>query len=126
VVHELRAAGLRVAIAGDNNRDPFYAYGDHDMLDTFGQAVKMGHLDHPIGNWVAAVTAVPAAIMGIDRGLLKVGAQADLIVLKARNYSEMLSRSQFDRTVLRAGKSIDTALPDYRMLDHLMDVRKSE
>ncbi len=39
--------GLRVAVAGDNCRDPFYAYGDHDMLDTFTQAVKILHLDHP-------------------------------------------------------------------------------
>ena len=44
----------------------------------------------------------------------------DGLVLKARNYSEMLSRHQFDRTVLRAGRAIDTTLPDYRELDGLM------
>jgi len=58
--------------------------------------------------------------MGIDRGVLRAGAPADLLVLKARNYSEMLSRTQFDRTVLRAGQAIDTTLPDYRLLDDLM------
>jgi cytosine deaminase len=122
VLHEMKARGLRVAVAGDNCRDPFYAYGDHDMLDTFTQAVKILHLDHPLGDWIRAATETPAAIMGIDRGVLKAGAPADLLVLKARNYSEMLSRTQFDRTVLRAGRAIDTTLPDYRLLDDLMTV----
>jgi cytosine deaminase len=120
VLHEMKAQGLRVAVAGDNCRDPFYAYGDHDMLDTFTQAVKILHLDHPLGDWIRAATETPAAIMGIDRGRLAIGAPADLIVLKARSYSEMLSRSQFDRTVIRAGRAIDTTLPDYRLLDDLM------
>ncbi|MDM0017454.1 cytosine deaminase [Variovorax saccharolyticus] len=120
VLHEMKARGLRVAVAGDNCRDPFHAYGDHDMLDTFTQAVKILHLDHPLGDWIRAATETPAAIMGIDRGLLRAGSSADLLVLKARSYSEMLSRTQFDRTVLRAGRAIDTTLPDYRLLDDLM------
>jgi cytosine/creatinine deaminase len=120
VLHEMKARGLRVAVAGDNCRDPFHAYGDHDMLDTFTQAVKILHLDHPLGDWIRAATETPAAIMGIDRGVLEAGAAADLLVLRARNYSEMLSRTQFDRTVLRAGRAIDTTLPDYRVLDDLM------
>ena len=122
VLHEMKAAGMRVAIAGDNCRDPFYAYGDHDMLDTFTQAVKIAHLDHPFGDWIRAATETPAAIMGVEAGVLAAGATADLIVLKARSYSEMLSRAQFDRAVLRSGRAIDTSLPDYRMLDDLMRV----
>jgi cytosine/creatinine deaminase len=120
LLHEMKARGLRVAVAGDNCRDPFYAYGNHDMLDTFTQAVKIGHLDHPLHDWIRAATATPAAIMDVAHGTLAVGATADLLILKARNYSEMLSRPQFDRSVLRAGKAIDTSLPDYRQLDALM------
>ncbi len=122
VLHEMKAAGMRVAVAGDNCRDPFHAYGDHDMLDTYTQAVKIAHLDHPFGDWIRAATETPAAIMGVEAGVLAVGATADLIVLKARSYSEMLSRAQFDRAVLRAGRAIDTSLPDYRLLDDLMRV----
>jgi len=122
VLHEMKASGLLVAVAGDNCRDPFYAYGDHDMLDTFTQAVKILQLDHPFGDWIRAATETPAAIMGIERGRLAVGAPADLIVLKARSYSEMLSRTQFERAVIRDGRAIDTTLPDYRLLDDLMAV----
>jgi len=124
VLHELKARGIRVAVAGDNVRDPFYAYGDHDMLDTFAQAVKIAHLDHPFGDWIAAVTATPAGIMRLDdRGRIAPGAPADLLLLRARSYSEMLARSQADRTVLRGGRAIDTTLPDYRLLDDLVDAR---
>ena len=123
VLHEMKAGGLRVAVAGDNCRDPFYAYGDHDMLDTFTQAVKIAHLDHPLGDWIRAATETPAAIMGIAGGVLAVATPADLIVLKARSYSEMLSRAQFDRAVLRDGRAIDTRLPDYRLLDDLMSAQ---
>ncbi|MDM0047035.1 cytosine deaminase [Variovorax dokdonensis] len=122
VLHEMKARGLRVAVAGDNCRDPFYAYGDHDMLDTYTQAVKIAHLDHPLSDWIRAVTETPAAIMGLDRGMLRAGSGADLIVLKARSYSEMLARHQFDRCVIRAGRAIDTRAPDYRELDDLMGV----
>lgn len=123
LVHEMKAHGLRVAVAGDNCRDPFYAWGDHDMLDTFTQAVRILQLDHPIGDWIQTVSSTPAAIMGLpDRGMIKVGGSADLIVTRARNYSELLARHQFDRIVLRRGKAIDTSLPDYRLLDPLMQI----
>jgi cytosine deaminase len=120
-VHEMKARGLRVAVAGDNCRDPFYAYGDHDMLDTFSMAVKILQLDHPFGDWIAAATSTPAEIMGVPQyGSLRIGAPADVLVLRARTYSEMLARNQADRVVLRRGRAIDTTLPDYRMLDDLM------
>jgi cytosine deaminase len=123
LLHEMKARGMRVAVAGDNCRDPFYAYGDHDMLDTFTQAVKIVQLDHPIGDWIAAATSTPADIMGLpEHGRIRAGAPADLIVLKARSYSEMLARFQSDRVVLRGGRAVDTRLPDYSLLDDLMAV----
>ena len=64
------------------------------------------------------MTAVPASVMGLaDRGRLKAGMPADLVLLSARFMTEMLSRNQADRVVLRGGKPIDTSLPDYRLLD---------
>lgn len=67
-VQELRAAGVAVAVAGDNYRDPFYAYGDHDMLDTWRQAVRILHLDHPYADAPALAGPVPAAITGFQAG----------------------------------------------------------
>ncbi|HTR83483.1 MAG TPA: cytosine deaminase [Reyranella sp.] len=123
LLHELKAHGLKVAIGGDNVRDPFYGYGDHDMLESFAQAVKIAHLDHPYGDWITAATSVPAAIMQLPQfGHVGRGTPADLIVLKARDYNEMLARFQADRVVIRGGKAIDTTLPDYRELDDLVRI----
>jgi len=119
LLHELAAAGVAVSVASDNCRDPFYAYGDHDMLEVFREAVRIAHLDHPVEPWFAAVTATPAAAMRRE-ARVREGAPADLVLLRARAWHEALARQQADRVVLRQGRAIDTALPDYAELDPLL------
>jgi cytosine deaminase len=123
LVHELAARGVPVAVASDNTRDPFYDYGDLDMAEVFREAVRILHLDHPVGAWPAAVTRTPGAICGRpDRGVIAAGGSADLVIFNARNWTELMARPQSDRIVIRAGKAIDRKLPDYRELDALMRV----
>ena len=120
LLHEMAVRGIPVAIASDNTRDPFYAYGDLDLVEVFREAVRILHLDHPIGDWPALVGSSPAGIMGLSGcGLIEQGASADLVVLEGRRYSEVLSRPQSRRTVLRQGQPIDTTPPDYAELDQL-------
>ncbi len=120
LLHELRARGITVLIGGDNCRDPFFGYGDHDALETFGEAVRIAHLDTPHADWSAAVTARPADVMRMPgHGRLRVGAAADLVLLRARTMDEMLSRRRGERVVLRAGRPVRTDLPDHRELDDL-------
>ena len=72
LVHEMRRRGIVVAAAGDNCRDCFYAYGDHDMVDTFRQAVRILHLDHPLAEAPVLVGPAPAAIARLsDHGHLR-------------------------------------------------------
>jgi cytosine deaminase len=123
LLHELKAEGFNIAIGGDNVRDPYYGYGDHDMLENFAQAVKIAHLDHPHEDWITAVTSVPAQIMQLPQfGKIGRGRGADLIVTRARDWHELLARFQADRVVIRNGKAIDTTLPDYRQLDDLVRI----
>ena len=122
LLHEFTDRGVPVAVASDNTRDPFYAYGDLDMVEVFREAVRIAHFDHPFGNWPAAVARAPAAMLGRpDRGVIAVGGPADLVLFPARSFTELLARPQSDRTVLRAGKAIDRKLPDYRELDDIME-----
>jgi cytosine deaminase len=121
LVHEMRARGTKVAVASDNTRDPFYAYGDLDMLEVFRQGARVLHLDHPFGDWPKAITATPAEIMGIEgAGRLRAGAAADFLIFRGRSWTELLSRPESDRIVVRNGRAIERALPDYAELDDLM------
>ena len=90
---KLAAAGVPVAVASDNARDPFYAYGDLDPIEVFAQAVRIAQLDSPLGGWARVVTATPAGVMGTGiSGTLGQGRNADLILFRARSWSELLSR----------------------------------
>lgn len=120
LVHELKQFGIPVAFASDNCRDPFYAYGDHDGWEVFTQAVRIAQLDAPYSDWCQSVTTIPADLMQLPTcGRIGVGLPADLILFKARYFSELLARSQHDRIVIRDGKPIDSTLPDYAELDDL-------
>jgi len=118
LVHELRNAGVRVSVASDNCRDPFYAYGDHDMMEVFREATRILHFDHPFGDWHAAAARRPAEALGLpERGRIAAGMPADLVLFSARFMTELLSRPQSDRIVLRGGRRLDATLPDWRELD---------
>jgi cytosine deaminase len=121
LLHEMKARGIPVAVASDNTRDPFYAYGDLDMLEVYRMATRILHLDHPVADWPQAVAATPASVMRLDGvGTLALGGGADFIVFKGRSWTELLSRPESDRIVVRAGRPIDRQLPDYAELDELM------
>ena len=121
LMHEAKKAGVPVAIASDNTRDQFYAYGDLDMLEVFNQGCRMAHLDRPYGNWIQSVTSVPADAMKLHHhGRIKRGIKANFIIFPtSRKYSELLSRAQTDRIVIRNGKPINTELPSYEELDYI-------
>jgi cytosine deaminase len=120
LVHEMAARGIPVAFASDNTRDPFYAYGDLDMVEVMREATRIVHLDHSRDDWARAFTTTPAAICGFAPNALRPGDPADIVLFRARGWTELFARPQSDRTVLRAGRQIDRTLPDYAELDHLM------
>ena len=125
-VQELAAAGVAVAAASDNVRDHWHRYGDYDLLEVFGWAVKLCHLDTApdAGAWAGMVGATAAAALGEPRaaalGALAVGAAADFVVFEARRYDELLARPQAERVVVRAGVALDGALPPFAELDALV------
>jgi len=121
LLHELRARGIGVIVASDNTRDPFYAYGDLDVVEVYREATRIAHLDHPVADWPMAVTVTPSRVAGFADGVVAEGMPADLVLFRARSFNEFLARPQSDRAVLRGGKPIDRTLPDYRELDHLME-----
>ncbi|MDB6083847.1 MAG: cytosine deaminase [Gammaproteobacteria bacterium] len=120
LVHEMRARGIPVAIGGDNVRDPLHPYGDHDMLEVYRDATRIGHLDAPVGTWPHSITTTPRAIMNLPERLIGTAYPADFILFSARTYSELLARPQSDRVVVRNGRPSMAHLPDFRELDEIM------
>ena len=120
LVHEMKARGIPVSFASDNTRDPFYAYGDLDMIEVLREATRICHLDHADPDWSRAFLSNPAAACGFAAPSLDPGAPADLVICRARDWSELHARPQADRVVLRGGAAIDRTLPDYAELDDLM------
>jgi cytosine deaminase len=121
LLQELKQHDIPAAVASDNCRDPFYGFGDHDVLEVFTQAIRIAHLDTPYGDSPCTVTKTAADLINLpDVGRIGVRLPADLVVFKGRSFSELLSRSQHDRIVLRKGQAIDTTLPDYAELDDLV------
>ncbi|RWR27476.1 cytosine deaminase [Sinirhodobacter populi] len=120
LVHEMAARGINVSFASDNTRDPFYAYGDLDMIEVMREATRIAHLDHAGTDWPAAFTLNPARACGFAAPSLARGAPADLVITRARSWSELFARPQSDRIVIRKGTQIDRSLPDYSELDGLI------
>ncbi|MGB7974038.1 MAG: cytosine deaminase [Roseiarcus sp.] len=118
-LHELKRAGVNVMIASDNTRDPFYAYGDMDMMEVWREGARILHLDYPFADWAEAVSASPAKAMGLDCGALHPGVAANMILTRARDFTELLARPQSDRIVVRNGEASDARAPDYSELDAL-------
>ena len=117
LVHEMRARGITVGFASDNTRDPFYAYGDLDMIEVMREATRIAHLDHAALDWAQAFVTAPAHACGFAAPSLTPGAPADLVICKARSWTELFARPQSDRIVIRNGVQIDRTLPDFAELD---------
>ena len=93
-------------IASDNTRDPFYAYGDLDMMEVWREGTRILHLDYPFADWAPAVSASPGKAMGLDLGVLRPGARADMILTRAREFTELLARPQSDRIVVQERRGL--------------------
>ena len=124
LLKEMKAGGMPVAIASDNTRDLFYAYGDLDALEVLREGARILHFDHPQEEawaWARTVAGAAASIAGFAyRAEIAEGAPADLILFRAR--SDGVARAPASRQDRAAwGRSHRHDAPDYRELDDLME-----
>jgi cytosine deaminase len=121
LLHEMRRAGISVAVGGDNCRDGLYAYGDHDMVESWCYAVRIFHLDHPFADAPSLAGPVPAEIMGLkNAGYIGQGMPARFILFAARSLNELICRPHGGRIVVDRGRPVVEELPDYEELDAIM------
>ena len=114
---EIMEAGLPLAIGGDNCRDAWFPYGDHDMLDTLKQAVRVFQTDDPMKGALEMATRNPADIIRRpELGRIGVGLPAKLVIFSARGLNSLFCRDQADRIVINRGGRVLDALPRHEDL----------
>ncbi|WP_406698294.1 amidohydrolase family protein [Singulisphaera sp. Ch08] len=107
-VKELRTAGVTVFSGSDNIRDSWWPYGDGDML---GRAMMIGYrsgfyTDEELGVAFDVVTESGAKALGLSDYGLRVGANADFVVLKAEHIPEAVVALPKPRSVYKAGRCV--------------------
>lgn len=108
-IRALQAAGIEVAVGGDNVQDPWYPGGDYDPIELLRLCCTTSHLAPWQRQGLAPFTTAAARVMGLPwDGVLRPGCPADLVVLEARSWGEVLARPPQQR-VMRQGVWIDAA-----------------
>ncbi|MCP9915102.1 amidohydrolase family protein [Cyanobium sp. ATX 6F1] len=103
-IRQLQRAGVTVAVGGDNVQDPWYPGGAFDPIELLRQSLAAAQLAPWQRLGLAPFTTAAARLLGLAwDGVLRVGAPADLVVLSAGSWGELLARPP-QRRVLRAGQ----------------------
>jgi cytosine deaminase len=105
-IRRLLAAGIPVALASNNIRNPFTPIGTADLAHlTFVTAVA-AHMGTPdlMRELVAAVTTYPARILNMKNYGCVEGARADLVVWECERLEEIVTSLPPRRLVVKAGR----------------------
>ena len=107
-IAEMRAHGVPVALGQDCVMDPWYGLGQADMLDVAHMAVHGAPMTsrEAIAWTFDAVTEIPARILGLDDYGLKIGANADLVLLQAYDPIEAVRLRATRLAVVRRGRVV--------------------
>nr|WP_315859315.1 MULTISPECIES: amidohydrolase family protein [unclassified Cyanobium] len=102
-IRQLQEAGVTVAVGGDNVQDPWFPGGDFDPIALLRFSLAASHLVPWRRLGLSPFSTAAARLLGLDwDGVLREGAPADLLVLGASSWGELLARPP-RRRVLRAG-----------------------
>jgi len=103
-IRQLQLAGVEVALGSDNVQDPWYPGGAFDPIELLRLASLVSHVVPWQRQGLAPFTTAPSRLLGLDwDGVLRLGAPADLLVLGASSWGEVLGQDP-QRRVLRGGQ----------------------
>jgi cytosine/creatinine deaminase len=107
-INALAAAGVTVACASDNIRDPFVPTGSGDLLEIARWTLLAGHLGtRELPRAFTMATVNPARLMGIDADYgIRAGARADLLITDADDAADLVAGGAWSRTVLFDGRVV--------------------
>lgn len=117
-VPEIMAAGINLAFGHDCVMDPWYSFGTHDMLDVAHMGLHVAQMTgvEQRQQCFQAVTDNGAHALQLENYGLKVGANADIVILEAASASEAIQLRPERLYVIRRGKVIASTEPAKRSL----------
>jgi len=107
-VRDFLQAGVNIAYASDNIRDPFRPFGNADMLEEgllTAQVLQMG-TPAELETVFHMGTYSPAKILGLPDYGTQIGCKADLVLLEASSPSEALISQATKAYVIKNGKPV--------------------
>lgn len=103
-IRQLQRAGVEVALGGDNVQDPWYPGGAFDPIELLRLAVLISHVVPWQRQGLSPFTTAPARLLDLAwDGVLRLGAPADLLVLGAGSWGQLLAQAP-QRRLLRGGQ----------------------
>ena len=89
--------------ASDNCQDPFYPFGDHDILSVFKIAIITAHLNE--SEWYESISTIPAKWMGFNN-LISIGSQASFVKFNVNSLYDLFSVNNFEYAVWNNGEVV--------------------
>lgn len=107
-VNELAAAGVVVACASDNIRDPFVPTGSGDMLEIARWTLLAAHFaSTELGRAFTMASSLPARLLGVDGDYgLRENARADFLITDAEDIADLVAGGALQRTVMVGGRIV--------------------
>ncbi|WP_216900989.1 amidohydrolase family protein [Synechococcus sp. CCY 9618] len=106
-IRQLQEAGVTVAVGGDNVQDPWFPGGDFDPIALLRFSLASSHLAPWRRLGLSPFSTAAAQLLDLDwDGVLREGAPADLVVLGASSWGDLLARPP-RRRVLRSGRWLE-------------------
>lgn len=103
-IRTLQEAGVVVAVGGDNVQDPWFPGGDFDPVALLRFCLPASHLVPWRRQGLSPFTTAAARLLGLGwDGVLRAGSPADLVVLGASCWQDVLAGAP-RRRVFRAGQ----------------------
>ena len=102
-ITEARNFGVNVMIASDNCQDPFYPFGDYNLLSVYKTAVLAAHLDE--SEWFDSITSKPANWMGFKNDIFE-GGEASFLWFKTDKLNSLIAESYIEFELWNKGKFI--------------------